>query len=141
MDTIVQVIKPLYSVPESGNHWFKTYHSHHVEELLMKQSTFDHCLLYRNDPFRVVGLQTDDTLFLADDKFAQLEQSELKKAGFLAKDRESLTIDQDLKFDGAIIKLHTDGSITLDQERQCQNLRLVTDKDNTSNSTSSRGIT
>jgi hypothetical protein len=59
----------------------------------MKQSTFDHCLLYYNDLFGVIRLQTDNTLFLADNKFTQLEQSELKKAGFLAKDQESLTIN------------------------------------------------
>ena len=105
----------------------------------MKQSTFDHCLLYSNEPFGVVGLQTDDTLFLSDDKFAELEQSKLEKAEFLAKERESLTVGTDLKFNGAIIKLANDGSITLTQERQCQNLKLVTN--NTADTTSSRGIT
>jgi hypothetical protein len=140
-DAILQVIKPLYGVPESGNHWFETYHSHHIDALSMKQSTFDHCLLYSNDPFGVVGLQTDDTLFLSDDKFAELEQSELEKARFLAKERESLTIEKDLKFNGAIIKLTNDGNITLTQERQCKNLKVVTNKDNTADTTSSRGIT
>ena len=28
--TILRVIKPLYGVPEAGNHWFNTYHSHHI---------------------------------------------------------------------------------------------------------------
>jgi len=32
-DSILKVIKPLYGVPEAGNHWFKTYHSHHVDQL------------------------------------------------------------------------------------------------------------
>ncbi|TAQ83679.1 hypothetical protein B7494_g7997 [Chlorociboria aeruginascens] len=29
--TILKVIKPLYNVPEAGNHWFKTYHQHYLE--------------------------------------------------------------------------------------------------------------
>jgi hypothetical protein len=76
---------------------------------------------------------------LADDNFTEKEQTELKEAGFLAKERDSLTIEQDLKFNGIIIKLQADSSITLTQKHQCENLKLVTD--NTSNSTSSRGIT
>ena len=54
--SILRVVKPLYRVPEAGNHWFKTYHSHHCQELGMEQSTYDPCLLYRNSPFGVVGL-------------------------------------------------------------------------------------
>ena len=55
--TIYKVIKPLYGVPESGNHWFKTYHDHHTEKLGMKQSTFDPCLFYRNqDAFGIIRL-------------------------------------------------------------------------------------
>ena len=34
-DSILKVIKPLYGVPEAGNHWFKTYHLHHTEKLQM----------------------------------------------------------------------------------------------------------
>ena len=54
----------------------------------MDQSTYDPCLLYSDKPFGIVGLQTDDTLFLADDTFAEAEQSELHKAEFMAKERE-----------------------------------------------------
>ncbi|RFU27594.1 hypothetical protein B7463_g8735, partial [Scytalidium lignicola] len=59
--SILRVVKPLYGVPEAGNHWFQTYHFYHVEALAMKPSTYDPCLLYSTEPFGVVGLQTDDT--------------------------------------------------------------------------------
>jgi hypothetical protein len=139
-DSILRVVKPLYGVPEAGNHWFKTYHSHHTKELSMEQSTYDPCLLYSRGPsgFGVVGLQTDDTLFLADKGFAEQEQVQLQKAGFLAKDREQLQLDKDLKFNGAVV--HTENAnntITLTQERQCQNLKQVTKTEATT--TSSRG--
>src|SRR6266536_2037104 len=135
--SILRVVKPLYGVPEAGNHWFKTYHSHHVKELSMEQSTYDPCLLYSNGPFGVIGLQTDDTLFVADDKFAEQEQIQLQKAGFLAKERERLTSSKDLKFNGGIIRLKADRSLTLTQERQCKNLKLVSNEK--ASTTSSRG--
>jgi hypothetical protein len=72
----------------------------------MKESTYDSCLLYTNeDGFGVVGLQTDDTLFLADKSFAEAEESELYKANFLAKDREQLTSSTPIKFNGGQIEL------------------------------------
>lgn len=136
--SILKVVKPLYGVPEAGNHWFKTYHSHHLTELNMDQSTFDPCLLYSNKPFGIVGLQTDDTLFLGDIDFAAAEQNNLKKAQFLAKEREHLSVDKPIKFNGGLIQLlEQHNSITLSQERQCQNLRLVHEKPVTT--TSSRG--
>ena len=128
--SILRVVKPLYGVPEAGNHWFQTYHSHHVKELSMEQSTYDPCLLYSNEPFGIVGLQTDDILFVGDTRFAQQEQVQLEKAGFLAKEREHLTPTKHLKFNGGIIQLQDDG-ITLTQERQCSNLVLVGDKPTT----------
>ena len=74
-DSVLRVVKPLYGVPEAGNHWFRTYHNHHVQELHMNASTYDPCLLYTNqNAFGIVGLQTDDTLFLANTAFAKAEQ-------------------------------------------------------------------
>jgi hypothetical protein len=124
-------------VPEASNYWFKTYHSHYLKELNMDQSIFDPCLLYSNKPFRLVGLQTDNTLFLGDIDFATAEQSNLEKAQFLAKEQEHLSIDKPIKFNGGLIQLDSTHCITLSQERQCQNLRLVHEKPITT--TSSRG--
>jgi len=74
---VLKVVKPLYNVPEAGNHWFKTYHSYYINEMSMKQSIYDPCLLYNTDPFGVIGLQTDDILFVIDAGFADLEQVQL----------------------------------------------------------------
>jgi hypothetical protein len=62
-----------------------------------------------------VGLQTDDTLFLADETFAETEQNKLYKAKFMAKERKKLTVDIPLKFNSSLIQLVSDG-ITLTQE-------------------------
>jgi hypothetical protein len=126
----------LYGVSEAGNHWFKTYYAYYVNNLNIAQSTYDLCLLYSNKPFGIVGLQTDDTLFLADKTFADAEENELYKAKFMAKEQERLTVAAPLKFNGAIIQLVTD-RITLTQEQQCANLSIITAK--TITSTGSRG--
>jgi hypothetical protein len=102
-DSILKVLKPLYRVLEAGNHWFKTYYTHHTKNLNMTQSTYDPCLLYSNKPFGIVGLQTDNTLFLADKTFADTEENKLYKAKFMAKEQEKLTVVTPLKFNGAII--------------------------------------
>ena len=107
----------------------------------MYQSTYDPCLLYCNDhnvgTFGIVGLQTDDTLFLANTAFAELEQEKVEKAKFLTKLRKHLTTDHSIKFNGGVIR-QTGHTITLTQERQCKNLTLVNIKESIT-TTSSRG--
>jgi Reverse transcriptase (RNA-dependent DNA polymerase) len=141
---ILRIVKPLYGVPEAGNHWFNTYHRHHVEKLGMKQSTFDPCLLTTctaddSKAFGLVGLQTDDTLLLANNIFAQMEESELQKAKLTSKPREQLICEKPLKFNGGIITLTEPGNILLTQAHQCKGIRAA----NPSKSTdivSSRGM-
>jgi hypothetical protein len=139
LGTILRVVKPLYGVPEAGNHWFKTYHQHHVRKLKMDQSTYDPCLLYTlSNGLGIVGLQTDDTLFLADQTFADAEETELQEAKLLAKPREQLTEQTPIKFNGGLIT-QKGNLIELTQERQAQNLKLVTARP--TDLTSSRGET
>ena len=65
-------------MPEARNHWFKTYHQYHVRKLKIEQSTYDLCLLYTPlNGLGIVRLQTDDTLFLADQTFTDAEETEL----------------------------------------------------------------
>jgi hypothetical protein len=74
----LKVVKPLYSVPEAGNHWFSTYYKHHLDKLYIAQSTYDPCLIYSTTtPFGLVGLQTDDILIVADNTFVEAKEAEL----------------------------------------------------------------
>ncbi|KAI1003692.1 hypothetical protein K3495_g4515 [Podosphaera aphanis] len=106
----------------------------------MTQSTFDSCLLrcHKAGLLGILGLQIDDTLFLANDRFANDEQIKLKEAKFPAKERHKLTEDQPLNFNGCTISLDADKNILrLTQEHQCNSLTLVSEAVTTS--TSSRG--
>ena len=53
----------------------------------MEQSLYNLYLLYNNSTqFSIVSLQTNNTLFLANNKFAALEEDKLYKAKFMAKE-------------------------------------------------------
>jgi hypothetical protein len=80
--------------------------------------TYNPCLLYSKEPFSVIGLQTDNTLFVRNKCFAEKEQVKLEEAKFMAKERECFAYDYDFKFNGGIIYLEKgSSSITLMQER------------------------
>ena len=137
-DCIVKVMKPLYDVPEAGNHWFATYHTHHKNKLEMKESKYDPCLLYSSGPFGVVGMLTDDILILADNDFAGKEESAIQTVKIMTKDREHLTSSHPLKFNRVQIKLDSEG-IVLTKESHVGGILSITNRD--VDSTSSRGIT
>jgi len=91
----MQLIKPLYGIPEAGLHWWSTYYKHHRERLEMATSTYDPCLLLTEGgplgPFGLVGMQIDDTLIVLNTKFDRKEEAEREKAGFLVKPKERLS--------------------------------------------------
>jgi hypothetical protein len=135
----LKVERPLYGIPEAGNHWFRTYHEHHVKQLAMETSTYDPCLLHCRDPkqgFGIIGMQTDDTLIVADEAFAVREEEQIERANILCKPREQLITGKPLRFNGAVITEDAQG-VTLTQERTCKNIRLV--QDHPSDTVNSRG--
>jgi hypothetical protein len=70
----------------------------------MEQLTYDPCLLYTlTNGLGIIGLQTDDTLFLADKTFADAKEAELQEAKFMAKPREQLTEQTPIKFNRGLI--------------------------------------
>ena len=77
--------------------------------------TYNPCLIYltNNTSFRLVRLQTDNTLIVADDVFIEAKETELKKARLMAKDREQLAKGKKLKFNSRDITLQPDKSITI----------------------------
>jgi hypothetical protein len=74
----------------------------------MVTSTYDPCLLITTkEPFGVVSMQIDDTLFLGSEEFAAREDNELQKANFSAKPRNELSPTSNLIFNGCILSLNT----------------------------------
>jgi hypothetical protein len=143
-EVILKVVKPLYGIPEAGNHWFSTYHKLHTDSLGMKTSTYDPCLLYRRSQEGIIdgitGMQTDDTLMTCNEAFAFDEESTIKKAQIISKTRQTLTTETTLMFNVAVVRREADGSITITQPRKCQNLSLI-DTEKPVSATSARGKT
>ncbi len=84
---------------------------------------YNSCLLYTdgsNKDFGVVGLQTDNTLLLANDIFAVVQEKELKEAKMLANDREKLTLNTPIKFNRGYIRLANNNNLFLSQKKQCK---------------------
>ncbi|KAK6224925.1 hypothetical protein QIS74_03252 [Colletotrichum tabaci] len=125
--TLLQVIKPLYGLAESGLYWYKTYSEHHKVDLGMKESTYDPCLLYTTegpDTFGITAMQTDDTLSFATMPFSEKEEAELLKKGLRAKPKTILQQGQGIDFNGGRIQLY-DNSITFTQKGQVKQLQLI----------------
>ena len=76
------------------------------------------------DSFGIVGMQTDDTIILSDDRFAATEEDELVKAKLLAKPKEKLTSDAPLIFNGCV--LTQEGNVVLlRQKDQGKKIQLI----------------
>jgi hypothetical protein len=103
------VQKPLYGIPEARTHWWAIYNKHHQEKLGIETSLYDLCLLITTsrDAFRVIGIQTDNTLILGDDNFTKIKQDELEKAKLSTKLVNILSYKTLLIFNSGI--LHTEG--------------------------------
>ena len=94
-------MKLLYSIPEAGNHWFTTYYIYHKEKLGMTKSTYNPCFLFRSELLEIIGIQTDDSLILANNNFTCIEEEAIKSAKIMTKDRKYLTSAHPLKFNDA----------------------------------------
>ncbi|EFQ87506.1 hypothetical protein PTT_16979 [Pyrenophora teres f. teres 0-1] len=97
----------------------------------METSTYDPCLLISKATdagtttgFGIVGMQTDDTLGLSDNAFADKEDKELR---FKAKDKQYLTDTDPVEFNGCTVRLGSDNVITLRQKKQGEKLESAVD--------------
>ncbi len=127
-DCISKVIKSLYDVFKTDNHWFKTYHDHHIDKLNITQFTYDSCLLYNIDHIciSIVSMQTDDTFILADQSFAVIENEAIISAKIMIKTREQLISNNSLKFnDIKIERLDSNESIYYRQKTHIQDIQLI----------------
>jgi hypothetical protein len=85
-------------------------------KLEIENSPYNPCLLITKDqegPFSIVGMQTDNTLILGDNKFVKKERVELKKAKLLAKPIKLLTMDTLLLFNGCKLIIREGESLDL----------------------------
>jgi hypothetical protein len=122
---IMVVVKLLYDMAEAGVYWFFTYFKHYVEKLQITTSTYDLCLLVTKESaegFGVMGMQTDDTLGLSDDRFATREAEMMS---FKAKKRQFLDHQNPIIFNGCVLIAGENNTLSLRQKNQAQRLQIV----------------
>ena len=114
---IMVVFKPLYGITKTGTYWWATYSKYYKEKLLMTTSTFDPCFLITTTGtlFRIISMQTDNTIILGDEQFSALKEDELVKVNFMIKPKEKLDLKTPLLFNKCILSLNKD-SIALHQK-------------------------
>ncbi len=105
-DCILKMIKSLYDVSKTDNHWFKIYHDHHIDKLSMIQFTYDSCLLYILNHIctKIMSMQTDDIFILTDQSFAVVENEAIISAKIMIKTREQSISNNSLKFNNIRIE-------------------------------------
>jgi hypothetical protein len=103
----------------------------------MIELIFDFCLLHIIqiesalnfiNQFEVINIQTNDTLILANDEFAALEENELARAHLTFKRREKLNLITSIKFNDELIILaddDNDKSLLLTQSKQFDQIKLI----------------
>jgi hypothetical protein len=130
-DCILKVIKSLYDVSKANNHWFKTYHDHHIDKLRMTQFTYNSCLLYIVDHIymSIMNMQTDDTFILTDQSFAVVEKKAIHSAKIMTKTREQLTFENSLKFNDIRIERVDSHAIYFRQKTNIQSIQLISSID------------
>jgi hypothetical protein len=92
----------------------------------MATSTYNPCLLItttEND-FDIVGIQTDDTIILTNERFSTLEENKLLNTKFTAKPKEKLTPNSPLIFNGCVL-VQDGNAISLRQKEQGKKIKLI----------------
>lgn len=105
---LLKIVYPLYGLTEAGALWFHTYHQHHLNRLNLENAPHDLCFLYtpalldhvqRKTPACLTFLQTDDTLILSNNSYAEKENS----THFEYKPAIIMDEENKLKFNGMSI--------------------------------------
>ncbi len=106
----------------------------------MIESIFDFCLLHIIQMksvefinqlnfinyFEVIDIQTDDTLILADDDFAELKERKLTRVALTFKKRKKSISIISIKFNDKLIILVNDDNILLfTQSKQFDQIKLI----------------
>lgn len=125
-DEVLLVLGPLYGIPESGLDWFLTYQPHHLNQLEMKASKVDQCLLYKIKGNKLEGMaaiQIDDTFGYGNAQFLEVENKHAKE--FKSKPQHIIEKGNSVVFNGSQISFNEDGSYSMKNSDKLGNLQKV----------------
>jgi hypothetical protein len=119
---MLELIKLLYGIADSGDYWGKTLSTHITEYLQMKSTVGDLALFYKTQARSLNGIMAtnvDDLLQAEDAEFQQLSENVLRN--FKCRDHER----DNLQFAGIEIETLSDG-FEIHQKRYLSKIKLMT---------------
>lgn len=105
---VVKVVKPVYGIPGSRNHWFKSFTDYHKEVDVVKQSSTYSCLVFANTDGELEGIakiEVGNTICAGHSEFVKKEEQVSKK---LACNCKQIVQQEKVKFIGADVSLKDD---------------------------------
>ena len=124
-DCILKMMKSLYEIFETNNHWFFIYHKHHIERFVMIESIYDLCLFHCIESFAVIDFQIDNILIFVSDDFAIKINEIIKTINIMFKQREYFIIINSIKFNGMKIKFSENETINMKYASNVKNISLI----------------
>lgn len=109
-DQALQLLRPLYGLSESGDHWYEELDKHHREDLQMKTLDSDHSLYYKIIDGHIAGLSgtyVDDCIQTGTEDFDELTDKTATKYTVKAKEYgkgKIIGIEYEPVEDGIIVK-------------------------------------
>ena len=124
-DCILKMMKSLYEIFETNNHWFFIYHKHHIERFVMIESIYDLCLFHCIESFVVIDFQIDDILIFVSDNFAIKKNEIIKTINIMFKQRECFIIINSIKFNDMKIEFNENETINMKYASNIKNISLI----------------
>ena len=85
-NSIIKVIKLLYGIFKVSNYWFAIYYMYYKKKLRIIELTYDFCFFYRSGLLKIVKMQIDNILILANNNFASIKEKTIKNLNIMTKD-------------------------------------------------------
>ena len=124
-DCIFKVMKSLYEVFKTNNHWFFIYHKHHIEKFVMIESTYDSCLFHSIESFDLIDFQTDDTLIFVSNDFVIKKNEVIKTVNIMIKKRECFSTTNSIKFNDMKIEFQKNETIIIKHALYVKNISSI----------------
>ena len=124
-DCILKMMKLLYEIFETNNHWFFIYHKHHIERFVMIESIYDSCLFHCIELFVAINFQINDILIFVNDDFAIKKNEIIKTINIMFKQRECFIIINSIKFNDMKIKLSENETISMKHASNVKSISLI----------------
>ena len=124
-DCIFKIMKSLYEMFKTNNHWFFIYHKHHIEKLVMIESIYDLCLFHSIESFDLIDFQIDDTLIFVSNDFVIKKNEIIKTVNIIIKKRECFNTTNSIKFNDMKIEFQKNETIIIKYASYVKNISSI----------------